>query len=462
MERNRAQVIPLPDRRQSLNNIASRAELAQVIPIERALLKREQSVRPEENAGIGAWINYFDNNWRKEGLPRNWERLQDNGKQVGFSMDGQMNLLKSDDPESRRIWASQTRRDIEGFILEYLSPHIVYPWRYEKTKGKDGIMQLVDPRYGWKRMIDTVSGNERNGSVKKVVEALEHAVVEEKVPEGSVFIQVSPQDKTPTGLFQDNGKPVIYDDTHLIFSQVENGVLSGITVKTDFTKSECRELVKRLTGKIIEPDAPIEEYIESVAFINPESLGRPISIDEVVSVAAGVRSDLTLGSDKAFKNKTWDSVIEQIHMGDSLYNFNDKTRAVLRQFEEDVIADKPSREDLPKYIATTILRIAQIAGGEVEQASVPHGDVVTYTYGDTLKKTVAIPGCAGGGSKTVLSGMFGISRAANLGPGGAGGGSCPEISCGGCSWKANESEASRVQAGSMKNCPKCGWSPKAA
>lgn len=37
---------------------------------------------------------------------------------------------------------------------------------------------------------------------------------------------------------------------------------------------------------------------------------------------------------------------------------------------------------------------------------------------------------------------------------------CFQIKCKMCGWIANEKETSEVQSGVLKNCPKCGWSPK--
>src|SRR5687768_10725644 len=54
------------------------------------------------------YINFFNTFHQEEGLPQNWQNLQYGENQVGFSMDGQMNLLKEDDPEARKVWAKQT------------------------------------------------------------------------------------------------------------------------------------------------------------------------------------------------------------------------------------------------------------------------------------------------------------------------------------------------------------------
>ncbi len=413
------------------------------------------------------YVDFLNTFYKEEGLPQDWQSLQYGNIQVGFSMEGQMNLLKGDDPESRRVWAKQTRQDLQGFVIEYLSPYIVYPWHHQKKENPDGSANLVDARYGGKKMVDTVSKSERGGTVKQVIEAIDRAVVNKKVSDGSIFVQWSPMDESPTGLVQDNGAPIVYRDTHLIVSQVKDDKLDGITIKTDLTQAECREMIRILTGRVIPVGAPIEDYIKAVALIDPTK-GRISSMKDVVSVAADVRAALSFGSKSAYKDKSWDAVYEQIELGDKLYDFDEKMQRILEKFENGVLFDTPSAEELPEYIAATILRVSQ----EARSAEQEYKDVSAGTKGiniaapnfdrtklrHVLEYVAMKPGCAGGGAVTAVRGMNEVSRVIDLAVGSSGS-SCPEIRCGGCSWKADEQEASAVQSGSLKSCPKCGWSP---
>jgi hypothetical protein len=409
------------------------------------------------------YIKFFNQFYNEEGLPKDWQKLQYGENQVGFSIRGQMELLKGDDSESRKIWAKQSRQDLQGFVIEYLSPYIVYPWNHEKKLNPDGSASLVDARYGNKKMVDTVSEEERNGTVKRVVEAMDRAVIEKKIPNKSIFVQWSPMDESPTGLKQDNGDDVVYSDTHLIVSQVDGDRLNGFTVKTDLSQLECREMIRRLTGRVVPAGAPVEEYINAVALIDPAK-GRIASVEDVIVEAANVREELSLGSVNAYKDKTWSSVIEQIYKGDRLYEFTDNMQAVLRRFEEDVLRDNPTKEELPFYIAAAVLRVsqeAQVAKQQAKQKGAGGGLVAGIkapTFGRTLDETARIPGCAGGG-KTAVSSAFGISRAVDKSSGVGGSSSCAEIACGNCTWKADSTEVDKIQKGTIKSCPKCGWKP---
>lgn len=415
------------------------------------------------------YIDFFNKFHTEEGLPDDWQKLQYGDTQVGFSINKQMELLTDSSPDARKKWALQTFRDLQGYLIEYISPYNVYPWLHEVRTMTDGTAHLVDTRYGGRRMVDTVTDEERGGSVKSVLEVIDQAVVSGRVPDGSIFLQISPQDASETGLTQDNGKPIVYRDTHLMFSQVKSNKLEGFTVKTDFTKAECRELIKRLTGKVLSEDASIEDYIRSFAFIDPSN-SRLKSIDDVVGVAADVRSDLSFKSKNAYKDKTWEYVLEQIGKGDRLYDWTENSQAILEQFVQDVISDNPNKEELPYYMAATILRAVQAA--QKDQLSKIATNAATdqlhyilspsdfVNFGAILKAASAIPGCAGGGAAgSAVGALGGINRSAQKG--GVNSESCPKISCP-CGWEANAAEVSSIQAKTLTTCPKCGAPPGGA
>ncbi len=409
------------------------------------------------------YINFFNTFYREEGLPKDWQTLQYGDSQVGFSIKKQMGLLKDDTPESRSIHADQTHEDMQGFLIEYISPYNVFPWQHEVRITPDGTAHLVDAKYHGRRMIDTVTDEERGGSVKAILEEIDHAVVSGKAKDGDLLLQFSPQDTSVTGLTQDNGKPIVYKDTHLMFSQVRGNKLEGFTVKTDFTKAECRELIRRVTGKTLPTDAPVEDYIRAFAFIDPrESTIK--SIDDLVGVAAKVRSDTSFGSKNAFKDKTWEFVLEQIHLGDKLYDWTETSQAILKQYVHDVIRDNPRQEELPEYMAATILRAVEAARideltktatesstQELHKLELPPPPI---KFGQVLKDTAAIPGCAGGG--TGASSSNGKSRGTKVGETNAE--SCPKISCA-CGWEASDSEVASIQTGTLTRCPECNSLP---
>lgn len=54
------------------------------------------------------------------------------------------------------------------------------------------------------------------------------------------------------------------------------------------------------------------------------------------------------------------------------------------------------------------------------------------------------------GSKSAFEAFWGTSNGSE---------GCNRIKCGRCSWVANEGEVKKIQAGSLKSCPDCGWKP---
>src|ERR1035437_9136243 len=104
-----------------------------------------EAVRPK--SPLEKQIDYFDQNYQREGLPKEWWSIND----VGFSIKKQMALLEGSDSASLKKWGEQTKQDLLGFGLEYLQQGTVFPFKYGVENG-----QLVDPKYGHRRMVDTV------------------------------------------------------------------------------------------------------------------------------------------------------------------------------------------------------------------------------------------------------------------------------------------------------------------
>ena len=436
---------------------------------------QEDCIRAKERlsptSSTREYIDFFDRFYEEEGLPKDWYKLQYGDAQVGFSMKKQMERLRDDSFAGRKIWARQAFGDLQGYLIEYVSPYNVFPWTHVVRETSDGTAHLVDPKYGGRRMIDLVTNDERDGAVTSVMKAIDQAVVTGKKPDGSalsngsMFLEVSPSDASATGLKQDNGKDIKYKDTHIKISQVVGDKLVGFTIQTDFTKTECRELLYRVSGKMLPEDAPVEDYIRSFAIIDPTASDLK-SIGDMVGVAAKVRSDMSFGSKNAYKDKTWDQVLEQISRGDTLYEWTKTSQAILKKFVYDVLYDNPSKDELPRYLSATILTAVQAA--QMDQLAVAAEKAATEqlhlilppsnfgNFGEVLKATAAIVGCAGGGSASSDGGIFGRNRSGQVG--GLTGESCPQISCA-CGWEASDAEVASIQAKMLTHCPKCGAEP---
>ena len=156
--------------------------------------------KPRDNAPLDRWVSYFVTNWQKEELPVDWQNLRTKGegKTIGFSMKKQMRLLEdASDETAVSEWTQQTRQDLLGFKLEYLSDHLVYPCKYEWNGDR-----LENKEYGNKDMVETTSAQERNGSVRNALKDMKDFF--RTAPDGAIAVMPSP--KGDSGLRTDDGK----------------------------------------------------------------------------------------------------------------------------------------------------------------------------------------------------------------------------------------------------------------
>ncbi len=351
-------------------------------------------------------IDYFRKNWRKEGLPYNWDELPG----TGFQNETQIKLIfsdikKTDGEDQRREKMKKalvrTETDIKGFILEYLAEGLVFPIHY-KIQLVNGRKRLVDPLYD-KLVVDTVSAEERNGSVKRALEEkVEPALISQ--PDNSVWIMTSPDGWT--GMRGTDGELINYPDSQTHIWQKKGDDVFGFTVRTDFKKNEHREMLKRLSfgGTDLEKDASVCDYVESIVGVIP--IEERFGIREVVKVMEKTRHDLT-GSNLAYKNRGWDEVYKDLDRREELWQFNKQTGKMVEEFEDYVLSSRRSRKEVKQALAVTILKIAKFLRGEKlikvkESNGMGENDLdydSTVSYGMVLDHVSELPGCAGGGGK---------------------------------------------------------------
>ncbi|HUQ84750.1 MAG TPA: hypothetical protein VM077_00355 [Candidatus Limnocylindrales bacterium] len=439
------QVIHFPDRQQEYANNTGLSEFAQVISIDGIRKRREQAVRPSENAGTAAWNRYFDTHYRKEGLNSNWSELTTpDKKHVGFVMKNQMALLENvRDIKSVRNWATKTRRDLEGFKHEFLSDSNVYPRLY--VVNPDDPTRLEEPLYGKTKdgrspdMTEITTDEERNGSVKKSLTQIKEFLLNS--PEGSIAVMASPVG--PTGFKDQDGRGIDYIDSYFFVMVKQNDSVMNYTVKTDFNLPQCREAVLKLTGKQIEKGAPLEEYVEAVATIKPGDNENINSVFDVIRVLEDIQPEHAFKDKKGNQQtRSWRNVYDDVVKGEELYNFESKTQAVIREFEEYANEGGHTKDDLQKAIAVAILRMSDqffgskdaIGSEKILEKGVWHNlkDKNYASFGERLEEASKIRGCSGGGG--------GISFMSILNPGrrvgGGGGGSKEGFNCPECGYHA--------------------------
>lgn len=346
---------------------------------------------------LGSLIANFDQNWASEGLPRDWYNF---GK-AGFSMNSQMNLLPDLEAQSRQLWSERTEQDIRGFTVEYLKQELVHPSFYRKVV-KDGKTVLVDVRYG-KGLVDMVSPQERNGSVREALGEIQDYLVSE-----GDAVMTSP--KGWTGLQTDRGIPIEYPDSWFFGFMDQGERVVGFGIKTDFSLEECRQAIVKLTGQDLPEGASIEDYVKAIGKIKPDQgIGSP---QDLVRVLQEVRP-----TPFVHKNKTWDEVSTNVGRLEEIYALGGQAEQFISEFKEFSQEEGHSKIELQKALAVTLLRLSKLYLVEEKQTQKSKErykvlgnviyperfqidrEMIRPTYGQVLNEVEKIPGCAGGGSK---------------------------------------------------------------
>jgi hypothetical protein len=449
---------------------------------------KSEVTRPKEDEGTAAWVEYFDSNWKKENLSKDWFKLKtQSSKKVGFILDAQMDLLK--DPynkEELADWTKKTKRDLEGFKLEFLSDNVVFPRKYFWNKEDN---TLEDPLYGkskdgskYARITEIVSDQERNGSVRQSLEKIQEFFT--TAPDGSIAVMTSPLG--PTGFKTADGLAIDYPDSYFfVMVNTPDGVMN-YTIKTDFKLHHCREVIFHLTGILLPEEAPLEEYGQTLALIQPGHNESVKNISDVVSVLEKVQGSHAFIDAQNDKVTSWEDVHKQIAMGEDLYQFDVETTAILNEFEQFGKEGIHAKNELLKGIAATILRLGEhffrkepSGGKEVtlrEKVWQKVKGVAKKSFGDVLEETAERRGCSGGGSGTSGGSIFmqainGLRRAVAGGGQDYSGenadkdpnlcrcsdGSGPHFHCPG---KGEPCGHAIVVKKSISSCPKCGAGEK--
>jgi hypothetical protein len=343
------------------------------------------------------YIAHFDKNWLREGLPQDWYRLQTlGGREAGFSMKLQMQLLTDTQPASVAAWADQTETDLRGFCLEYLSGGVVYPYKYEKQDG----YALMDMKYQ-KDILAVTSEKERDGIPKRKLSEAKDFLW--NAPDTSVVVIPSPSG--PSGLFTDEGKAIVYPDSYFFVLRKIGDTVEGGTFKTDFSRQEISRVIYETTGQYIPPSAPLGAFCEAVAFLTP-GRSKLQSLGDFSHLLRGVRSSNKERKGYIFENKTFDEVDKDVANIDTLYHFGEDTDFIIAAWKEYVMSGEHSQEEYEKSLAATMYRLSKLFLFDAKQAAgkgkEQNNDAIVL-YGAVLEEMASIAGCQGGGRMYVDS-----------------------------------------------------------
>lgn len=333
-------------------------------------------------------IDYFGQNYRREELPRDWWNIND----IGFSMKSQMRLLA----ETGDV--NQVERDLRGFALEYLRQGTVFPFEYEIVDG-----ELVDRKYGNRRLLDTVDPNERGGAVKESLSKIQEYLVGGE--DGEMAIMVSPPGWT--GLAMDNGEKIVYEDTQTFYLQKVGDRVLGAGLRTDFDLNQVKQLIKQLTGQELPASASVIDCVKVISTINPNTDGVG-SASDLVRILQKVKKESRPGEASfAYQDKTWEDMERDISRRQELYEFDERTGEIINDFREYVLSGNRTQLEIQKALAATFLILSRyflvdkkIQYGEIHTETYAR-DIAAMrvmTYGQVVEEVQKLPGCAGGGS----------------------------------------------------------------
>lgn len=381
---------------------------------------QEKHTRPRtEERPLADYISYFDRNWDLEGLSKDWYNIHD----VGFSIQGQMNLLDQGYPVS--VWADQTARDLEGFALEYLKQGVVFPFEYQIQGG-----ELVDKRYGGRRLLDTVKKEERGGAVYGSLSEIQKYLLQNQ---DEIAIMVSPLGDS--GLKTDDGRKITYHDTQIYFFQRQEDKIVGTTLRTDFDLEKSKELIRILTGRQLPESASATDCVRAIATLPPSD--KLNKVEDLVNILENIQPQY------AYKDKSWDVMRGNIQRRTKLYDFGETSRKIIADFKSYVSSQQLSRHEYQKAVAATFLRVSKYFLEDKINSNAEISEIVHFTYGQIMQKVRMLPGCAGG-EDSVTSVESITERSAFT---------SSEILCCTCPFCNKEVEA--VISGGRITCPKC-------
>lgn len=335
----------------------------------------KEKITPEAQP-LAGYINYFDKNWYREGLPRNWYQIDD----VGFSLKGQMGVLTNPNyPITVR--ADQTGRDLAGFALEYLRQGLVFPFEYH-IKGQE----LVDKKYGEKKLLDTVKPEERNGAVLMSLSRMQKHLIENP---NSAAIMISPLGKT--GMTADNGKAIIHQDTQIYHMERQGDKVIGTTLRTDFDLEKAKDLINILTGQKLPSSASAADCVRAIAL-----LGKDTTLNKVENLV-GVLEQMS--PQFAYKGKTWTDMRNDLLRRQKLYEFDEAAKQMIVDFKTYYTSRLLTDLETQKALVATFLRVSKYF---VEQNirrvyGISSASTIHITQGQILEEVRQLPGCAGGG-----------------------------------------------------------------
>jgi hypothetical protein len=158
---------------------------------------------------------------------------------------------------------------------------------------------------------------------------------------------------------------------------------------------------------LLQEDATDGAYFENVVSLP----GRPYhdGFEEVVRTMEDVR-----GGPYAYKDRLWSEIYADLAKREGLWEYDDHTKEVIREFSDVVWDQELTRQDLEELLATAVLKLSRKVLGEELRSRMSGGVLMSYeqsyadiegigelgflSYGALLAGVEELAGCNGGGS----------------------------------------------------------------
>lgn len=285
--------------------------------------------------------------------------------------------------------------NIRSYLLEYAEQALVLPHLVKlSSRGEmvnlNGAPIQIDP-------------TERQGAYLEAKWKVQQFMA--KALDGSLAVMTSPPGIT--GKVDKEGRPISFQNTQTIIFWKEQGKLQGITLVTDMTKGQNRELLRELgapTGFHTDELSELSDIVRNPALLGPN---RGQSLQGVINKILSIRgySDIRIINNKGeVEFRPVSEIFRDLARREELLKFNEVAEKCIEQFENFVISNAGNlnnsfiRRRLSEEIEGTILRATRtilrekngLASDYSELRFLSRGDY----FGEELQHLKSWAGCS--------------------------------------------------------------------
>ncbi len=299
---------------------------------------------------------------------------------TGYDVEGDLQFFKAT-TEKEGIYsaAHALSENITAYWNEYLVRQPVLPIRIAFNEDQE----IIAPKFGNKRLIDTVSSDERNGAVYN--STCETVSFLRSAKPGNLVVWTSPPGDA--GWTTRSGERVSYPETQTyIYSVDKNGVLQANTVITEMSLFQNERFLENL-GEI--KVKGVEKVTGTVL-----KFDKGVSVSDVIDAMEEVRE-----SKFARGIVTFNEIREMLSNSTSLGARDENVERIICDFEKWVVRHGVSinTDDLQVKLTKTVLEVSAYMKAKNTNIEYQQSE---YNLSEAFSYMQSLSGCAGGGGLT--------------------------------------------------------------